>query len=124
MEVCRITIPVDPNYTSPNRSGGRHWSTQGKRKEIAYNAAFSCWHNAGRPKATGPVRYHLIVRRGRVMDEDNIHSGLKACRDALFNHAITPSDSAKWVTIGSITQETGKQYGKRPEVVFIVETIE
>lgn len=126
-ELCRLTIPVDPNLTSLNRR--YHWTRMAKAKKSAYDTARWCWENLRRTDghlfiSPTPVRVSLIVRRGRVIDNDNIVSGMKPIMDALFNHAITPSDSAAWVTLGDIKQETGKKYGKNPEVLVIVETLE
>lgn len=92
-----------------------------RRKEKAKEAALWAWHDAGRPRARCPVKVTLIVRRQRVMDDDNVYRGLKHVRDALFNGAITKSDSPKFFGYAGIRFETGKHWKGHEEVVFIVE---
>jgi hypothetical protein len=119
MEVCRITLPIDPNLTSPNRNPG--WRKLAKLKSIAHTTARICWVKAGRPQVDFPIIVHYIVRRGTAMDDDNIIAGLKPVRDGLFKDAITPDDSAVWVKTGDVTQEIGPMWKKAPEVIAIVE---
>lgn len=40
---------------------------------------------------------------------------------ALFNDAITPFDSAQWVSYYPVKVESGKQWKLQPEVEVIVE---
>jgi hypothetical protein len=121
-EVCQITLPIDPNLTSPNRA--RNWRTSALLKRKAFEAARLAWIEAGRPTSVSPIIAHYHVRRYRRMDDDNIIAGMKAARDGLFNNAITPDDSSAWVTTGLVTQETGEAWRFKSEVVVTVETLE
>jgi hypothetical protein len=123
MEIARITVPIDPNATNPNRIGGANRYVQSRAKRAAWLAARSAWVKAGRPKAFNTVVVHLIVRRLRVMDEQNIWAALKSACDGLFVNAICDDDSPKNLRIGHIEQQTGKRFEKNPEVVFIVEEL-
>lgn len=128
-EVCRVEVRWDPNRTTPNRTSRLHWGPMTRLKDRAKQEAWLAWLAAGRPEASGPVRLSLVVRRGRVMDEDNIWSGLKWCRDQLFNrrkhgYGITPDDGPQWVRLGEIRQETGRRWVGEEHVVLIVETLE
>lgn len=125
MEICRLTIPIDVNTQNPNRRGKlRSWL---QAKAAHKEAAHTMWLLAGKPKASSPVIVSVIIRRYRVLDEDNAWASCKAIFDALFNrnrhlYGITPDDSAKWVTLGTMTQETGGCWYCRPEVEVIVST--
>jgi len=66
----------------------------------------------------------MIVRRGRMIDQDNAIGGSKPLRDGIFNDGLTPDDSPKWVKLGGVEFEVGKQWKDRPEVIFIVEPIQ
>lgn len=118
MELCRLIIPVDANTQNPNRRGKlRTWI----RNKVAHQqAARAVWLKAGKPKAPGPVVVSVIIRRCRVLDEDNAWASCKALFDALFKRAITPDDSPQWVRLGTMNQETGGKWYSRPEVEIIV----
>jgi hypothetical protein len=124
MEVCRITLPADPATLSPNAVKKRRFREVLQLRRKAWMDARVCWQLAGRPVADGPVIVHLVVRRAREMDEDNIIAGLKNHRDGLFVGAITPDDKPKYVRLGHIEQQIKPEYKLKPEVVFIVETLE
>lgn len=124
-EICRITVLWDPNLTTPNRTSRIHWGQMTKLKNRSKEAAKLGWLASGSPEAAGPVQVSMIVRRERVMDEDNIISGLKWVRDTLFNgrkngYGVTPDDSPQHLRLGEIRQETGKRWVGAAEVVFIV----
>lgn len=117
-EICRLIIPVDANTQNPNRRRQlRAWI---RAKTAHKRAAWAVWAQSGKPRASGPVVVSVVIRRGRILDEDNARASLKAIFDALFKHAITPDDSAKWVKLGSLTQETGGRWQCMPEVEIIV----
>jgi hypothetical protein len=122
-EVCRITVPIDINDTNPNRIAGASFYTRTIRKRNAWTAARMAWIAAGKPVATGRVITHLIVRRGRALDESNIWSAAKHLIDGLFVGAITPDDSPKHVRLGLIEQEISPDWKAKPEVIFIVELL-
>lgn len=120
MEICRITVPLDPAPLSPNRMNGRHWRSATILKAKARDAAQWAWYSAGRQRARVPVIVSVIVRRGRVLDDDNLKASLKCVIDALFKGAVTPDDSLKYFELGALKQETGKIWKGREEIVFIV----
>lgn len=135
-ELCRLVVPFDLWCTSPNRTHYRDPMMNNRAarrtKNLLITAARLAWKKAGRPRSEGPVRYSLLIRRGRCFESDNAWSAFKAGRDALFcgirfaddGGAITPNDNDQWVQMGSLTWETGKAWaGNRAEIVVIVETL-
>jgi hypothetical protein len=114
-----ITVPIDAGEASPNRRGRlRQWI---RIKKAHKTAAQWAWVAAGRPRAGAyPVTVSATIRRGRVLDDDNAKASLKAALDGLFKQAVTPDDSVKYVRLGTVTQETGKAFGVKPEVEFVI----
>lgn len=120
----RITIPGDPYLTSQNRVVRyRHWGARKRLYSEARQKARACWLAAGKPTAPGKVRVSVLVRRGKVLDESNVWSGLKPWLDGLFVEGITPDDSPRYVQLGEIRQETGQAWCHRPEVQFLIEVL-
>lgn len=118
MEICRLVIPLDINEMNPNRRGKlREWIRTKKRHK---DTARLAWIAAGKPMSESLVAVSVIVRRGRLLDEDNARAGLKAIFDGLFKRGITPDDSPKWVTLGELTQQVGGEWRYAPEVEIIV----
>lgn len=115
-----IEIPGDIYHNSPNSMGGRHRMAVHKLEKRAMEDARNIWLLTGGPVAPGPVRVDIEVIRGKRMDQANIWAGLKGTMDGLFKNAITPDDSDKYVTLGAITQTTGKQYRLKECVRFSV----
>lgn len=116
-ELCRIIVPGDPKTLSLNAR--LHWQVRRKLNEKMKTAAGYAWWQAGKPEAKGKVRVHLIVRRCRVMDADNILSGAKSGFDGLFKGCVTKDDSAQYVEIGQIAQQTGREWVS-PEIEFVI----
>ena len=81
-------------------------------------AAWLCWHKAGRPVARCRVRLDVTLYRGRTMDEFNALACVKHVIDGLCVKALTPDDSPTWVAHGTITQQTGPDYHRAPVVVI------
>lgn len=128
VEIARITVPWDVARTCKNQRS-RTWHKGARMKAEAYRLALYCYRAAGSPQAEGPVRVSYVVRRGRVMDDDGVISGLAPIRDALFGRTkagegITPDDSTRWVTQGEIRQETGKRFVGKETVEVVVESID
>lgn len=122
-EPIRIIVTVDPHVNSPNQR--RHFHATAKIKATMREAARWAWIGAGKPRATGPVRVTVTVRRGRAIDLDNALAACKPLIDGLFNDAITPDDSMAWIKGYTIRQEVGKRYaGGAAEVEFIAEVTE
>lgn len=119
-EPIRITVLGDNAPLSPNalRSLNRY-----RRAELVRQArhrALVAWLLAGRPMCPGPfpVRVECIIRRTRVMDDDNALGSLKAIRDELFNGLVIPKDSVRFLRFEMPTQETGKRWAGVEEVEF------
>ena len=124
MEVCRITVPIDPLPISENRIGGAPRGLKILRKKEVMDACGWAWLDAGAPKTDQKVILHLIVRRLARMDQNNIWGAMKWPIDALFKGRITKDDNETRLICGHIEQQVGEQYRLKPEVVFIVETVE
>lgn len=118
MTTIEIVVPTDVGRCSPNLR--LCWQERSRRAKAARVSALLAWRMAGEPVAPGPVTVDLTIRRGRVMDQDNALSAFKPGLDSLFNGAITPNDSPRWVEYGRIRQETGRQWRDNPHVVVTV----
>jgi hypothetical protein len=125
-EVNRIEliVPWDPHRTSDNSLRRKHWSVRSGEFKTAKTLARLMWARADWPKAAKKVRASFVIRRGRQMDPANVIGGLKPVIDGLFVCGITPDDNSRWLQIGSVTIETGKQWRDRPEIVVTVEEVE
>ena len=119
-DCIRITVPGDNAALSPNNRMA--WPQKQRLVRAARSRAKAAWLLAGQPRYSGPfpVRVEVTVRRQRVMDDDNALGSLKAIRDELFNGAITPGDSGRYVRFEMPKQETGARWKGREEVEFTV----
>jgi hypothetical protein len=118
--LCVFHIPFDPNPGSTNRSGSRHWSKRAERDEVAATAAMWAYQEAEEPKLQPPLVVDVLCMRARVMDDDNLRSGLKHVRDVIFRRAVG-DDAPKWLTFRNVKQVTGDRFaGPRAWTVFIV----
>lgn len=120
-EIARITVPYDVQRLSPNLR--LHFHERARRTKVARFLARRAWEQAGSPRATGPVRVSLLVRRGRSIDQQNVWCATKSICDGIFCAGLTPDDAPEWVTLGTVTQEPGRQWRGREEVVLIVEAL-
>lgn len=117
--VCRITVPIDVRDANPNKKH-RHWAIKRRIVETHREAGRAAWMQAGAPRAAEfPIYLNATVRRGRLIDSDNITGCLKHVRDGICNDALTPDDSLRYVDNGRIIQHTDKKYRDAPEVEFI-----
>lgn len=116
----QVTVLWDPNRFNPNRLGRMHPAAKTRLKNSAKDRAGLCYAACGRPKAGCPVDVEIIVRRARALDDDNAVAALKPVRDVLFNNAITPDDSARWVRYLPVRQEIAAGWKDREEVVFLI----
>lgn len=119
--VAQISVSVDVQGASPNNRG--HWRKLYRIKKAMREAAQWAWVAAGKPVSDVPVRYSILIRRARRIDGDNAIACCKPLIDGLFHKAVTPSDSGRWVTLGTVTQETGKKWKLAPEVVVTIEKL-
>lgn len=117
--MIQITVPFDVFRCSPNRYK-RNWRAKAAEAKAARTAARLVWMAAGEPRAAGPVDVTLVIRRARRLDHDGALACAKNLLDGLFNDAITPFDGEKWVRYVQWTQETGKEWALRPEVIVTV----
>lgn len=113
-----ITVPIDVGRTSPNAR--LHHYERGRRNRAAKDAARLVWIGAGRPTLDCPVIVDVVIRRARALDGDNALAACKPVVDGIFNDGLTPADSPKWVTFGTVTQEVGCQHKGRESVEFLV----
>lgn len=116
-----LVIPWDAGILAPNRVS--HRMQRYRIGALGRRAAGLVWVAAGRPRAQSRVRVDITIRRARALDDDNLVSATKNLRDGVFNAALTPNDSPRWVTIGTITQDIGPQFKGREEVQFDVEEV-
>lgn len=122
-EIVRFTVPVDVNEAAQNKR--MHWRKRANVVAAHRRAANAIWMKAGKPTAAEsewPVTVNAIIRRGRAIDEWNAPGCLKHVIDGAFVKAFTPDDDARFVLMGTVTQEIGKQWRKAPEVEIIVMT--
>ena len=133
-----ITVLCDVQSTSDNVMRRLHWREVHRRRKAARLAGFVGWSRAGRPTVAEKVRVSILVRRGVRLDPQNIVGALKPVFDGVFvgweekpkgNHlparlpGMLPDDSAEWLEIGQVAQETGKRWKGREEVVLTVEEL-
>lgn len=116
-----LVIPWDAGILSPNRVS--HRMQRYRIGALGRRAAGLVWVAAGRPRAQSRVRVDITIRRGRALDDDNALAALKPVLDGVFNAALTPNDSLKWVTLGTITQRIDPKWKGREEVQFDVEEV-
>ena len=117
-ELCRLIVPVDINDANPNRL--RNLRQRMRVTKLHRDTARLSWLRAGKPVATGRVEIDLIVRRGRRLDQSNVWSAMKHILDGIFNRALTPNDSEKWLRLGGIEQQIERRYTYMPEVEIVV----
>lgn len=118
----RITVIGDNAPLSPNALRSTHHFKRAELVQQARHRASIAWILAGKIAIAGPfpVRVQAVIRRTRVMDDDNALGSLKAIRDELFNGKIIPKDSTKYLRFEMPTQETGKRWAGREEVEFTI----
>lgn len=106
---------------SPNKR--LHHMTRARLNRLARFAGEWGWAQAGRPRATGPVRVTLVLHRGRSIDQANAWAACKGALDGVFVNALTPDDSPRWLRLGEVIQEPGKEWRGRERAVFVVEEV-
>lgn len=121
--VCCLTIPYDPGPAAPNKLLRKHWSVRQKHAKKTDQLAYAYWHNAGKPRANGPVVVTYTVRRGRKLDADGCLGALKFLTDGLFRNRITPDDAPEWVTFNPVIQVCSPKSKAAPEVSVLVEEL-
>lgn len=117
-----FVIPWDAGTLAPNRV--THRMQRYRLAMHARRAAAFVWIQRGRPRAQSRVRVDITIRRTRALDEDNAIASLKPLLDGLFNVALTPDDSPKWVSLGAILQHIDPQWKYREEVQFDVTEVD
>lgn len=123
-DAIRILVYADAHATSPNQR--LHWTARRQRNRKAEERARLAWIHAGRPRMEGKVTVDVVIRRGRVLDQDNACACLKPFLDRLFcgnrygGEAVTADDSPRYLALGTIRQETGNTWKGREEIEFLV----
>lgn len=118
----RITVLGDNADLSPNALRSTNRFRRAELVRQARHRAAIAWFLAGKIALQGPfpVRVQAVIRRTRVMDDDNALGSLKAIRDELFNGKVTPKDSTRYIRFEMPAQETGARWEGREEVEFVV----
>jgi Holliday junction resolvase RusA-like endonuclease len=85
-----------------------HWGTRSKRKRADRDTIALAALLAGIPRATGPRRVSLVVTLGprRRADPDCF---FKSVCDALTACQLIVDDSSKWLELGPVRIERGKE---------------
>lgn len=122
-EPIRITIPFDVNRLSPNRR--LHWTDRYSATRAALDAARLAWCAAGSPIVEGKARIDLVIRRERQLDPYNALAAANKALDGLLcrrrrGYGVIEDDSARYVTIGTLKQETGAKWKGREELDVII----
>ncbi len=111
-----VIVKYDVNRLSPNQR--IFWAERSKRTKAAKALAEWSWRTQGRPGFNGPCNYHLVIFRGRRIDQDNAVASCKAILDGLFHGQMLPDDSEKYAKLHGIEQVTGKAW-ERCEAVQV-----
>ncbi len=79
---------------SGNALAYRHWRVRQKDKQVWLLLLQSALAKSPIPKAVGRRSITFTVFRRRMLDDDNVSSGLKHCRDCLTLTGIIKDDDA------------------------------
>jgi hypothetical protein len=122
--VAVITIPGDCGDLSPNKR--LHWA---QRRTLVYRWRAAAAHEAGkirwRKGAERRVRISWLVRRYLPLDAANVHGSgcLKAIEDGIVEAGLVPDDSPRWVDWGLVTQENGRIWRGKAQVICTIEEL-
>lgn len=123
-----LVIPGDANEGSRNQR--RHWRGEMGLKKQWRTQAFLVASDALNSASGAPfekrVRVSWVIRRGRKIDPDNACSSavLKHCLDGCVDAGLLRGDSEQFVECGTVTQETGRLYRDRPEILLILQEVD
>ena len=104
-----VLVKYDVNRLSPNQR--IHWRERSTRNKAAKLMAEWAWRAQGRPGFGAqdcPCWYHIVIFRGRRIDQDNAVAACKAILDGLFHGQILPDDSEKYAKLHGIEQMISK----------------
>lgn len=81
------------------------------------------YRSNGHGEFAGKVRVSFVLRRGRRLDPHNAMStgAIKAVLDGLVDAGMVPDDTDQYLEIGSVRQETAKEYRHFPELLVQIE---
>lgn len=133
-EAKRLEFVVhhDAGQTTQNRFRTLHWRAQHRETLKARLAGFRAWVDGGCPRLEERVRVSVVVRRARALDPGNLSGAVKGVLDGVLVGvkrgevkltALLPDDSARWVESVTCSQETGREWKGREQVIVVVETI-
>jgi hypothetical protein len=81
---------------SGNKFHKRHWSVYAKFKRECIMRACNAFATTGYHHEGRKLRVKFTCYRKRLLDDDNLRSGLKAFRDALIVAGFIKDDSPRW----------------------------
>jgi hypothetical protein len=114
-----LTVFFDPQRTSPNHR--LCWQAEMSRKQAMRTATEAAHAVAGRPRMSEPCVISITARRARRIDHDNLVAACKQAIDQAVHCIGLPNDGPAWVSLGTITQETGAVWRGREQVEFLIE---
>lgn len=91
----RLTF-IGVESVSGNKFHKRHWSVYSKHKQQWRGRLMVAYEQCGEPHLDRKMRVVFTVYRKRLLDDDNLRSGLKAARDCLIIAGFIKDDSPKW----------------------------
>lgn len=118
-----VVVRGDAGELSPNRR--LHFRTRAARVKRWRDASAWIARELGWTKRNRKVRLTCTIRRWQKTDPFQARAtlALKALEDGLVDAGIIPDDTEDWVEWGPVTQETGKKWRFREEVVCHIEEI-
>lgn len=116
-----LTIAGDTDDLGPNSRMNR-----GKKLRLVKEwREKACWIalNRQEPPFEGRTSISFIIRRGRLLDDDNAAASacLKAIVDGLRDAGLIKGDNYSLMRRGTVTQTTGAQWRLFPEVEVRIE---
>lgn len=119
----QFVVPGDVNNLSANRARMNKHKRHRLVKEWQQKA-WLAWSAAGAVSFKGKVHLSFLIRRGRLMDVENVMPALKALVDGVKGHGwLLVDDSPNYVEWGGVGFITGKEFALRPEVRVIVQEV-
>lgn len=115
-----LVIPGDiVRDLSPNTR--LNWRVRAQRTKLWREKVTLAWLHSGRWLFKTPVNVTIIVRRGRIVDTDNLQSACKSVRDGLWGEGcMLHADDKRYIASYEVVQETGRQWREAPEVEILV----
>lgn len=119
-----LTVSGDCAELSPNRR--LHPLDRSRIVRRWREKAKLLYQSGGHPAFGRRVRISFLIRRGRRLDQAQIHGtgALKAVEDGLVDAGMVPNDTEDWVIWGEVKQQCGPEWRHQPELVVVIEETE